>query len=139
MARQGVPRQRRITVRMELTPVGEVAAFPPRSVTIVRAGGVELGIVRWDGDQIYALRNVCPHAGGPVCAGRLGPRIVADAGDPRRLGVDEHCPTLTCAWHGWEFDARDGRAVAPGSAARVRTYPVRIDAGTVLVDLKGRS
>jgi nitrite reductase (NADH) small subunit len=125
-------------VERPLTPVGEIDRFPPRSVTVVHAGGVELGIVRWDGHEVYALRNVCPHAGGPVCAGRLGPRIVAVAGDPFGLGVDEHCPTLTCAWHGWEFDARDGSALAPGSRLRVRTYPVRIEAGTVLVDLSAR-
>jgi nitrite reductase/ring-hydroxylating ferredoxin subunit len=104
----------------------------------VRAGRLELGIVRWDGDQVFALRNVCPHAGGPVCEGRLGPRIVGHGADPLRLDVDERCPTLTCAWHGWEFDARDGRALAPGSRLRVRTYPAQVQDGTVLVDL-GRS
>jgi nitrite reductase (NADH) small subunit len=103
-------------------------------MTVVRAGRVEVGIVRWDGDQLYALRNVCPHAGGPVCRGRLGPRIVASAADPLALDVDDGCPTVTCAWHGWEFDARDGRALAPGSRMRVRTYPVRVEDGTVLVD-----
>jgi nitrite reductase (NADH) small subunit len=102
---------------------------------VLRVGRVELGIVRWDGEAVYALRNVCPHAGGPVCEGRLGPRIVAAAGDPMRLEVDEACPTLTCAWHGWEFDARDGRAVAAGSRMRVRTYPVRVEGGVVLVQL----
>ena len=102
-------------------------------------GRVELGIVRWDGDQVHALRNVCPHAGGPVCEGRLGPRIVASAADPLRLEVDETCPVVTCAWHGWEFDARDGRALAPGPRLRVRTYPVRIEDGTVLVDLGSRA
>ena len=121
-----------------LTPVGDASQFPPRSVTVVQAGGLELGIVRWDGDEVYALRNVCPHAGGPVCAGRLGPRIVSEDGDPMRYGLDESCPTITCAWHGWEFDARDGRALAPGSRMRVRTYPARIDADTVVVDLGRR-
>jgi nitrite reductase/ring-hydroxylating ferredoxin subunit len=124
-------------MELRLTPVGELDRFPPRSVTVVQVGGVELGIVRWDGDQMYALRNVCPHAGGPVCAGRLGPKIVAEPGAQLELAVDERCPTLTCAWHGWEFDARDGRALAPGSRLRVRTYLVRIDGGTVLVDLGG--
>jgi nitrite reductase (NADH) small subunit len=105
-------------------------------VTVLRVGRLELGIVRWDDDRLYALRNVCPHAGGPVCQGGLGPRIVAPAADPLRLELDETCPTLTCAWHGWEFDARDGRALAAGSRMRVRTYPVRVEEGTVLVDLR---
>jgi nitrite reductase/ring-hydroxylating ferredoxin subunit len=104
-------------------------------MTVVQAGGTEVGIVRWDGGRVYALRNVCPHAGGPVCEGRLGPRIVASTADPLDLGIDDACPTVTCAWHGWEFDARDGRALAPGSRMRVRTYPVSVEDGTVLVDL----
>ena len=76
-----------------------------------------------------------PRAG---ARGRLGPRIVSEDGDPMRYGLDESCPTITCAWHGWEFDARDGRALAPGSRMRVRTYPARIDADTVVVDLGRR-
>jgi 3-phenylpropionate/trans-cinnamate dioxygenase ferredoxin subunit len=70
-----------------------------------------------------------------VCEGRLAPRISARAADPLRLEVDDACPAVTCAWHGWEFDARDGRALAPGSRLRVRTYPAHVDDGTVLVDL----
>jgi nitrite reductase (NADH) small subunit len=104
-------------------------------MTVVQAGRVEVGIIRWDGDDLYAMRNVCPHAGGPVCEGRLGPRILGAAGDPLRMDADETCPTVTCAWHGWEFDARDGRALAPGSRLRVRTYPVRVENGVVLVDV----
>jgi nitrite reductase/ring-hydroxylating ferredoxin subunit len=119
----------------QLISVGEISQFPERSVTVIVAGAIELGIIRWDGNQVYALRNVCPHAGGPVCAGRLGPRITADADNPLGMSVDDECPTLTCAWHGWEFDARNGRALAPGSRLRVRSYPVRVESGMVLVDL----
>jgi nitrite reductase (NADH) small subunit len=118
-----------------LTPVGELERFPHRSMTVVQAGHIEVGIVRWDDDRVYALRNVCPHAGGPVCEGRVAPRIVTSAADPLAVAVDDACPAVTCAWHGWEFDARDGRALAPGSRLRVRTYPVSVEDGTVLVDL----
>jgi len=113
--------------------VGRLEDFPERSVTVVPAGAVEVGIVRWDGDAVYALRNVCPHAGGPVCAGRLGPKVVAADGGAMALAVDETCPVLACAWHGWEFDARTGRALVSGSRMRVKTYRVRVEDGQVLV------
>ena len=115
--------------------VGSLDDFPPRTVTVVPAAGVEVGIVRWDGDEVYALRNVCPHALGPVCAGRLGPKIVAPRGEPMGLDVDESCPVIACAWHGWEFDVRTGQAVWPDARMRVRTYPARVEAGRVLVAL----
>jgi nitrite reductase/ring-hydroxylating ferredoxin subunit len=118
--------------------VGRLTDFAERSVKLVSIGRLELGIVRWDGDRVYALRNLCPHAGGPVCQGRLGPKIIATGTGPFALEVDESCPTLTCAWHGWEFDARDGRAVLAGSRLAVRTYPVRVQDGAVLVDIGDR-
>ena len=113
--------------------VGALADFRPRSVTVVSAGGVEVGVVRWDDDAVYALQNVCPHALGPVCAGRLGPKIVAAAGDPMALDVDETCPVIACAWHGWEFDVRSGHAIWPDGRMRVKTYATRIEDGRVLV------
>ena len=91
--------------------------------------------MRWDDDAVYALRNVCPHALGPVCAGRLGPKIVAPGGDPMAFDVDESCPVIACAWHGWEFDVRTGQAVWPDARMRVRTYATRVEGGRVLVAL----
>src|SRR3712207_1948678 len=101
--------------------VGGLDDFAPRSVTIVSAGRVEVGVVRWDGDEVFALRNLCPHARGPVCEGRLGPRIVAAGGDPLALDVDETTPVIACAWHGWEFDVRTGEAVWAGARHGGRT------------------
>ena len=37
-------------------------------VRLVKAGAVEIGVIRHKG-QYYAYRNVCPHQGGPVCEG----------------------------------------------------------------------
>jgi nitrite reductase (NADH) small subunit len=102
---------------------------------VLTLGRLEVGIVRWDGEQVYALRNVCPHAGGPVCEGRLGPRLTTKRGEPMQLEVDDSQPTVTCAWHGWEFDVRDGRAIAPGNGLQVRSYPACVRDGVVLVDL----
>ena len=116
--------------------VGRLEDFRERSVTVLRAGRVEIGLVRWDGDALYALRNVCPHERGPLCAGRLGPRVVAEAGDPFTVAVDQTRPVLACAWHGWEFDVQSGQAIAAGSRYRAKTYPVRLDGGRVLVDVR---
>lgn len=50
---------------------------------------------------IYALENSCPHMGGPLGDGDI------DDG------------TVTCPWHGWQFDIASGCCInMPGDDAR---------------------
>lgn len=85
-------------------------------------------MVRLDGRQIalfattqgvFACNNRCPHEGYPLREGTLG-----GDGDP--------C-VLTCNWHNWKFDLRDGANLYGGD--RLRTYPVRVSDGAVWLDL----
>lgn len=85
-----------------------------RSILLVRDGEGEL----------RALRNVCIHAGYPVCEAEEGP---ADR--------------LICPYHGWEF-AADGRLVEPDLSARIdparlrlASHPVYVRDGLIFVDL----
>lgn len=111
-------------------------SFQDDSVEIVVVQGREVGIVRWSSDEIYALRNVCPHMGGPVCRGRLSRRLVADR--PGELELDS-TPVIACAWHHWEFDVRTGESLPERSRReRIRTFPVRVKDGRVLVDVGRR-
>ena len=42
---------------------------------------------------------------------------------------------LRCPWHGWEFDLETGEKLFdPGCRARVKTYPVAVEDGVVVVD-----
>jgi len=102
------------------------------TLTAVRAGGRELVLVR-HGDQVYALRNVCPHQGARLSDGVLTCGRAAG-------GVGEHQAiksgrTIRCPWHNWEFDAADGTAAHDPRRVRVATYPVSIEAGEVVVDV----
>jgi NAD(P)H-dependent nitrite reductase small subunit len=57
-------------------------------------------------NEYYALANFCLHRGGPLAEGFLQ--------DYR----------VTCPWHGWKFDVRDGSfTVIP--TLKVKSYPVR--------------
>lgn len=73
--------------------------------------------------RLHALRNVCIHAGYPVCEAEDGP-----------------AERLVCPYHGWEF-AADGRLVEPDLRARIdparlrlASHPVCIRDGLVMVD-----
>lgn len=86
-------------------------------------------IVTRDGEGgLHALRNVCIHAGYPVCD--------AEEGDVKRL---------ICPYHGWEF-ALDGKLLEPELSARIdparlrmASYPVAIHNGLIFVDVSGKA
>ena len=95
--------------------------------------GRQVGVVLWHGEA-FALRNVCPHEYGPVCEGFTLPLIVGE--DTGALQVDDDRLVVVCPWHGWEFDARTGRAVwQEKSKYNLRTYPTHVQDGRVLVDV----
>lgn len=116
---------------MDTVDVGEVSDFTEGAIRTVVVGHHEVGIVRWR-DNFYAVRNFCSHQGGPLCRGRLGPKLVSDGFG--RLVVDRDTPIVACPWHGWEFEAATGRSVW-SDRYRVKTWPIRIDNGRVLVDI----
>jgi len=66
--------------------------------------------------EVRAMSGVCPHNGGPLGQGALDGSVV------------------TCPWHAFEFDSATGACLID-DALRVTTYPVRIEAGEILVDL----
>ena len=115
--------------------VGGFEDFIEGEVRVLSLSGREVGIIRWQ-DQLYALRNLCPHEGGPLCVGRLS--ILLQASTPGRLELDQASPIITCPWHGWEFYVKTGRAVW-GRRYSVRSYPVMVEQGRVLVQLVGHA
>jgi nitrite reductase/ring-hydroxylating ferredoxin subunit len=104
-----------------------------RAIRLVTISSREIGVIRW-GDDVFAVRNVCPHVAGPAC-GLLRPRLTADA-TQQRLVADETSPMLVCAWHKWEFDLRDGGRALFDPQLHVKTYPVEIAPdGTVWITI----
>jgi nitrite reductase/ring-hydroxylating ferredoxin subunit len=111
--------------------VGALDDFAEGAVRVIEADGREIGVVRWSG-RLYALSNVCVHQSGPVCRGILSARLTAAA--PGCMELDATTPVIACPWHGWEYDVRTGAAIWD-STYRLRTYPVSVASGRVLVDL----
>lgn len=91
--------------------VGSADSFKSRDRRVVVANGREIGVFRL-GDKFFAWENTCPHAGGPVCQGRLMNRVEEriDA-DGRSLGFrfSRNRVNIVCPWHGYEYDIRTGR------------------------------
>ena len=78
---------------------------------LVRIGARQIGVY-FHGDEWFALKDICPHAGVELHSGRI---------------VDGQ---IECPAHGWRFDLRTGEC---DFGASVANYPVQIIDGRVLV------
>lgn len=102
---------------IKVTQTGRVA---PGTGTVVDANGTAIALFNVGG-TFHAIANACTHVGGPLGEGTLD-------------GT-----TVTCPWHGSQFDVTSGQ-VRKGPARRpVATYPVRVEGSDVFVEVKDAS
>jgi nitrite reductase/ring-hydroxylating ferredoxin subunit/uncharacterized membrane protein len=94
-----------------ILPAAELADGRPTKAML---GATALVVVR-RGDVVYALKESCSHAGGPLSEGEL-------KGD-----------TIICPWHASQFRLADGRVLHGPAGTRQIRYEARIDAGQVEV------
>ena len=109
----------------EQVVVGKAVDLPPGQRTIVAVKGLSIGVFNVKG-EFYALNNRCPHQGGPLCLGRLTGLGVATI--PGQMTWTRSGEILRCPWHMWEFDIKTGRALVDPVKARVKQFPVTVEA-----------
>jgi nitrite reductase (NADH) small subunit len=95
--------------------VSALADFQPGDMKLLSLAGIGLAVFNIEG-RFYAIRNRCPHEGGPVATGPIKGTLI------------------TCPRHGWQFDLTTGQSTNRG-AFSVKTYPVLVKEGTVYVEL----
>jgi nitrite reductase/ring-hydroxylating ferredoxin subunit len=103
--------------------------IPEGGKRIVEQGALSIGVFNIKG-SFYAIKNVCPHYGAPLCRGHIQTtHRPSDVGefDPALEGRVVRCP-----WHGWEFDIITGKGLYDRHG-RVATYPVEVDENGDLV------
>lgn len=90
---------------------------PPQPGEVCEAfvAGTILVISNIDG-ELHAMDGICAHQGGPLGKGKLS-----------------GC-TLTCPWHGWQYNVDSGRQILSEVIAQ-RTYPIRRQNDTIQVGL----
>ena len=90
--------------------------IPRLGSRIVRSMNGDIALFRTSSDAVFALRDQCPHKGGPLSQGLV------------------HGNQVTCPLHGWKLRLDSGEAVAPDQGC-ARRYPIRIESGTVFLDI----
>jgi 3-phenylpropionate/trans-cinnamate dioxygenase ferredoxin subunit len=109
--------------------VAPVEEIPPGERRIVEIDRRSIGVFNVGG-HFHALRNRCPHQGGPLCEGQvLGAVHSSGPGD---FQYDADRRILACPWHGWEFDLATGQSWCDPGRLRTRAYAARVARGREL-------
>ena len=96
-------------------PVANLEEIPPGTAKIVEVQNVEVALFNLDG-TIYALDNMCQHAGGPLGEGKIREDIVI------------------CPWHGYRYHIKTGKNVKNPDMT-VACYPVKVEGGKIAVSV----
>jgi nitrite reductase/ring-hydroxylating ferredoxin subunit len=126
---------------METASTNRIDVGPSDSVAeagrlVVTAGGREVGIFRVEG-ALFAYENTCAHQGGPVCQGRILPRIVETLNpDMTSTGLffDRTDMHIICPWHGYEYSITTGRHAGAESVGLIKVG-VAEQNGRIYVDV----
>ena len=99
----------------QLTKVATKADIPVGSSKVIEVEGKTIALFNCDG-TFYAIDNTCKHRGGPLGEGSLA------------------STTVTCPWHGWEYDVSSG-ACQMDQSIKVQQYDVKVDGDDILVSV----
>jgi nitrite reductase (NADH) large subunit len=102
--------------------VGRVEDFPLDSGMAVRHGNAQIAVYNFSSrGEWYATQNMCPHMRDMVLARGL-------------LGDQGGIPKVACPQHKKTFSLKNGECLS-GDQLRIRTFPIRIEDGEVMVEL----
>ncbi len=95
-------------LKLDELPIGETR--------VISHGRQRIALFRPESEQLYAIDNRCPHEGYPLARGPVRECVV------------------TCPWHNFKFDLRDGQCVLGDE--QVRVYAIRLRDNTVEIDVR---
>jgi nitrite reductase (NADH) small subunit len=97
--------------------IGKLEDIPVRGARVVKTARGCIAVFRTAGDEVFALNDRCPHKGGPLSQGIV------------------HGRSVTCPLHNWVIALDTGEAQG-ADKGRVRTVPLKVEAGRLLLDAK---
>jgi nitrite reductase/ring-hydroxylating ferredoxin subunit len=116
-------------MKYEAAEVGEIETGKCKIITI---DGRSVGIY-YDGENYFAIRNVCPHEQAELCKGTFSGTTLTSKPHEYIFGMDGEI--LVCPWHGWEFDVKTGKSLVDPERYRVKVYDVSLEKNRILVHM----
>ena len=88
----------------------------PGQGKMVELNGKKIAIFNVEG-AFYAIDDTCTHRGGPLSEGAVS-------------GT-----TVTCPWHGAQYDLKTGGVLTPPAPQGVANYKVAVEGGDISIEL----
>jgi len=96
--------------------VGVLNDIPAEGARVVQTAEGDIAVFRTKEDEVFAVRDKCPHKGGPLSQGIVSGKRVA------------------CPLHDWKINLDNGIAQAPDEGCAA-TFPVKMDGSKIMLSL----
>jgi len=100
----------------EFHAVASVADVKPDSVVQVRAGNATIALFNLGG-EFYAIDGICSHGAAQLADGYIEGELIE------------------CPQHAGSFDIKTGKAVGIPCVVDLKSYPVKVEDGRILIEL----
>lgn len=98
------------------TEIAALEDIPRLGSRVLRTLDGDIAVFRTSTDEVFAIRDACPHEGGPLSQGIV------------------HGTSVTCPLHNWKIDLSNGRALAPDDGC-ANTFVAKVENGRVYLHL----
>ena len=92
--------------------IGKLNDIPRLGARVIETDAGNIAIFRTAEDEVFALRDKCPHKGGPLSQGIV------------------HGKRVACPLHDWKIQLDSGEAVAPDEGCAA-SFPVKLEGETI--------
>jgi nitrite reductase (NADH) small subunit len=99
------------------TQVAKLEEIPALGARTIETDTMTIAVFRNSNDQVFALKDECPHKKGPLSQGIV------------------HGTTVTCPLHNWKISLENGGAIAPDEGC-TNVFETKIEAGIVYINIQ---
>ena len=98
------------------TEIASLNDIPPLGSRVVKTDSMNIAVFRNSSDEVFAMKDECPHKKGPLSQGIV------------------HGTTVTCPLHNWKIDLKSGEAMGPDEGC-ANVFPIKVEDGKVFLSL----
>ncbi len=96
--------------------IGPLDQIPRQGARVIKTSQGDIAVFRTIDDEVFALRDRCPHKGGPLSQGIV------------------HGKRVACPMHDWKIHLDSGQAVAPDEGCAAG-FPIKLEGDVVYLSL----
>lgn len=97
--------------------IGQLEDIPSLGSRVVETDQGNIALFRTAQDTVFALKDECPHKGGPLSEGIV------------------HGESVACPLHDWKIRLSDGEAMGPDEGCTT-SFPIKMEGSTVFLSLE---